>query len=95
MKGLLERLQRGTIVCDSCRRRFNPQLIDKRDPDSEGGVLRMFQCPRCGAEYMVARITARGMSLMQEIQDVVVSAPGARRTIQKLQRQLKSEVKRA
>lgn len=86
---IFEQFLRGTIICDACHRRFKQNLEDRPQPD--GSVLRMFQCPHCGSEYHVARISPRGQELARMIQ----ALPAAdRRGIRRLQRELKREVAR-
>lgn len=86
---IFERLYRDTIVCENCRRRFKSNLEDRPWPG--GGVMRMFQCSRCGQEYYVARISARGVELMAAIQETDVTN---KKEIKRLQKLLKAEVTR-
>lgn len=87
---LFERLSRGTTIrCDKCWNRFRQNLEDRPLPG--GGVMRTFQCPRCGEEYRVARISRRGVELMAIIQALPATD---KKSIRKFQRELKGEVTR-
>lgn len=46
------------IRCDSCQKRFKPNLRDV--PLERGMTRREFQCPHCGALYPVAVIDTDG-----------------------------------
>lgn len=89
---VFDKLMRGTIVCENCRRRFRQNLEDRPWPG--GGVMRMFQCSRCGQEYYVARISARGVAISREIQDLDVTHPKFKQRLHRLQKLLKPEVTR-
>lgn len=78
MTGILQLLSRDTIVCDSCRRRFRPNLEDR--PDGTGGLLRLFQCARCGHEHVVARISPRGVEIAEEIRRLTLLEQGGSTT---------------
>ena len=92
MSDIFARLFSQAVQCPACGRRFKPNLEDRPQPD--GGALRLMQCTRCGTEHHVARITPRGVSLMNEIQQLQVSAPGAEKTLKRLQKEMKREVLR-
>lgn len=46
------------LRCDSCQKRFKPNLEDV--PLREGLTRREFHCPHCGRVYPVAVIDADG-----------------------------------
>lgn len=77
------------IRCDSCGKKFRPNLKDVPQPD--GGVLRVFECSRCGHETTVARITLRGRILSQRLQDTPITD---QRRIAELRKLIKAEVRR-
>jgi len=83
---------KGAVTCSRCGRAFQPRLED--EPLNDGSVKRLFRCTRCGWEHPVARISAYGLKLTEELQNVVVSAPDAKKTIARLRKQLKKEVTR-
>jgi transcription elongation factor Elf1 len=82
-------LQRHTVQCDNCGRRFRERLYD--EPQRDGGLLRKFECPRCGQEYLVALYTPRGAQIFAQLQGTLVSD---KKTIAKLRRALRREVRR-
>jgi transcription elongation factor Elf1 len=86
---IFDALLRGSIVCDNCGRRFREHLYD--EPQKDGGLLRKFQCPRCGQEYPVARYSREGRDAMEALQRTDVTD---RKKIARLQRVLKREVRR-
>jgi len=51
------------VRCDSCGVSIQPVLVDM--PRPEGGAVREFSCPSCGAAYPVAVITARGLEITE------------------------------
>lgn len=76
-----------------CGEIFEPDLVDVARED--GGVRRQFACPSCGRVYPVADITAHGVALMEELQDVELRSSDAERTIATIREELKGEVTRA
>lgn len=54
-----------TVTCDRCAHQFSPEVKDS--PQRGGGLLRWFRCPQCRDKYLVARFSARGVQLMQDI----------------------------
>lgn len=78
--------QAHVVICDRCRHNFRIQ--PQQRPLEGGGESHFFACPRCGAEYVMARITARGVELrthMAEIRGQLRTAGGEER--EKLLRQ--------
>jgi hypothetical protein len=53
------------VICDKCRHSFKVQPL-KRELEG-GGQEHYFACPRCGAEYLMARISARGVELRERM----------------------------
>ena len=80
------------LACDKCGRSFKPELVDDQLPD--GGALRRFACPHCGVQYFVARISARGVALTREIQELNLRSRGASKTLKWLRNELRKEVNR-
>lgn len=50
---------------DGCGKLFRIKLEDR--PRDDGGVDRVFTCPKCGHVYPVATISARGVELMRRM----------------------------
>lgn len=90
--GLLSSMFGQRLACDTCGRAFRPDLEDDSLPD--GGALRRFACPHCGHQYFVARISARGVALTKEIQELNLRSRGASKTLKWLRSELRKEVNR-
>lgn len=78
-----------TVTCDECTHMFYPVLRDETQEDES--VKRVFNCPSCGHEYPVARITKRGRELVDILQSTAV---GDGDEIKRLWKELKKEVTR-
>jgi transcription initiation factor IIE alpha subunit len=56
------------VICDRCALRFKIQ--PQRREIEGGGEEHFFACPRCGAEYVMAWITERGVELRERIAEI-------------------------
>jgi transcription elongation factor Elf1 len=68
------------VICDKCRQSFKIRPLERQLED--GGEEHYFACPRCGAEYVMARISARGVELrarMAELRKRLEAAAGEER----------------
>lgn len=54
------------VACDECGCAVIPEA--RETPTDDGGVTMELPCPRCGAVFPVARITAEGVRLRGELQ---------------------------
>jgi len=60
------RLRKGEVVCDSCQKRF--RMAPQMEAWGEGGECHWFSCPHCGARYVMAYVTAKGVQIRGWIQ---------------------------
>jgi len=70
------------VICDKCRQSFKIQPRERQLEDGAYAEEHYFACPRCGAEYLMARISARGVELrarMAEIRGKLRTAAGEER----------------
>lgn len=77
------------VRCSDCGRAFKPNLVD--DPLPDGGALRRFACPHCGQQYIVAKISAKGVRLIEELNETPLIRQDR---IKKLRAQIRHEVTR-
>jgi len=78
------------LKCDHCQHEFMPQVKDKPLPG--GAMVRQFRCPNCKHIYVVARFTALGVRLMQQIQGLSQADPDFATKIDDLRAKLKNEI---
>lgn len=64
-----------TIDCDSCLRRFTPDL---REEWVEGGRRQEFDCPHCGTTFPVAFISTEGLEVRRHLRRAVKRGDTAR-----------------
>ena len=90
--------QEHVVICDRCRFAFKIQ--PRQRAVEGGGEEHFFTCPRCETEYLIARITARGVDLraqMAVVRERLKTAIGAERATvlrqaQQIQWELEPEV---
>jgi len=70
------RLRKGEVICDSCKKWF--RMTPQEEAWGEGGECHWFGCPHCGARYVMAYVTAKGVQIrgwMQALKERMAETP--------------------